>query len=334
MEEDIPYLIAETLSATYNWKLKFDFHNASNYDSSIDGTLNLQIKNRTFTYSFIVKQRLSMASLHQFKDSFPFSTDSILLLDYIPKTVRNTLVDNEINFIDTAGNVFLANKMDLYIHIETGKSAKSSKAKSNRAFSKSGLKVVYQLLNNKEIVNETYRHIGRVSKVSIDTVGKVFKDLLQNHYLIRIDSNTYKLTNSEKLIAEWTVFFNKILRPKLKQRNFSLRNKSFQELVRILPHNTIGGDLAGEILSNHLIAESAICYIDGSSIEFAKKFGLIPNPNGEVQLMEKFWEGEVGNKTKAPIVSPLLVYADLMNNPTPRNLEVAETILRNYVYQL
>ncbi|MFT5617542.1 MAG: hypothetical protein ACI85I_000765 [Arenicella sp.] len=331
MDKDILYQITEIFSTIPNWKIEFDHHDGRNF--GIDGVLNLHIKNRTFSYEFISKIRLTMSSLQRMENMLTSSNNLVLVSEHIPKSLRNLLVEKEINYIDTVGNVYFSKAPDLYIHIETGKSIKNPKTKSNRAFTKSGLKVIYQILINEQILNEPYRHIGKLSKVSIDTVGKVFHELLEHQYIVRIDKNTYKLSDFERLMSEWVTVFNKILRPKLKQRRFDFKRNQLKKIAEIVPKTTLGGELAGEILSNHLLAENAICYIEGSFIDFARKNDLIPNPTGNILLMEKFWIEEESDFSKTPTVSPLLVYADLISNPTPRNLETAKIILNNDVYK-
>ena len=57
-----------------------------------------------------------------------------------------------------------------------------------------------------------------------------------------------------------------------------------------------------------------------------KNYRLMPDKNGEIEVLYLFWKQEDG-KT----VPPLLVYADLMLEGGKRNKETAEKIYNEYI---
>lgn len=328
MEKDIIYNAIKNFNLNSNLNLVLnevvDYSNGTDYD----GILRLNSHLKEFKLAFEVKSKLTFSKLLGIDDYLKNQT--ILISDYIPKKLKIHLKDKNISYLDAAGNAFISNNEGLLIYLETNKSSKLTSGQSNRAFSKSGLKVLYQLLNNEEVVNLPYRNIAHVSMVSIDTVGKVFKELLRDKYLVRINNNQYKINNKNRLFEEWVTVFNKILRPKLKQQCFRTRDFNIKELINIAFPDSIGGELGGEVLSNYLIAEGVIIYTEKSFVETAKKLNLIPDRNGTITIVEKFWNNDIINIQKTE-VSPVLIYADLLNNPVPRNLETAKIIYNKYV---
>lgn len=329
MEKDILYKAMESFSenSKLNLELIEMFNNSQ--DNSSDG--KLQFNNDTFKFCFLfeIKKRLTLSKISHIE----YSEDRkniVLISDYISKSLREHLKYKNISYLDISGNAFITNDKGLFIYIEGKKKSPIPSENSNRAFSKSGLKVIYQILINKEIINMPYRDIGQASTVSIDTVGKVFKELLRDKYLIKVNQKDFRLQNKERLLHEWVTIFNKIGRPKLKRRSFKTKQNSIKELINVSPVNSIGGELGADILSNYLIAERAIIYVSGSFIDFAKERNLIPAKDGDVILVEKFWNDN-STKDNKVVVNPILVYADLLNDPKPRNLETANLIYNKYV---
>jgi hypothetical protein len=326
MEKDIIFNAIRNFNLNSN--LNLVLNEVVDYSNDNDGILRLSSNLKEFKLRFEVKSRLTFSKLLGIDDYLKNQT--ILISDYIPKKLKAHLKAKNISYLDAAGNAFITNNDGLFLFLETNKSSKLTSGQSNRAFSKSGLKVLYQLLNNEEIVNLPYRNIAHVSMVSIDTVGKVFKELLRDKYLVRINNNQYKINNKNRLFEEWVTVFNKILRPKLKQQRFRTRDFNIKELTNIAFPDSIGGELGGEVLSNYLIAESVIIYTEKSFVETAKKLNLIPDRNGTITIVEKFWNNDIINVQKTE-VSPVLIYADLLNKPVPRNLETAKIISNKYV---
>ncbi len=330
MDADIPYNAIENFVKLT--KLDLESKNLLNIDQNnySDGKLKLKIDNEEYDFLFELKKNLTLSKLPNLLSNLSSQNNIILISDYIPKPVKEFLRDNNLSYIDVVGNAFITNKEGVFIYVETNKNGKSLSEKPNRAFSKSGIKVIYQILTNEKIVNMPYRHIGRVCKVSIDTVGKVFKELLRDKYLVQIKDKEFKIQNKERLLQEWTTVFNKILRPKLKQQNFKPKDFTINKLLDIPLSNSIGGELAADFLSNYLIAESAIIYTDKPFFEIAKKLNLLPAIDGPIKFVEKFWKDESINDKEA-IVNPILVYADLLSDPKPRNLEAAKIIYNKHV---
>ena len=325
MEQNILYTAIKKLYEHSKFHLEVISLHDNSENQAYDGILRFGDNLTKTDFMFKVKKRLTLSKIPEINTTDTKNT--ILISDYIPKAVKKYLKEKNQSYLDAAGNAFITDQQAFVIYIETNKNSPIFSKKSNRAFSKSGLKMIYQILVDAHILNKPYRYIGEASQISIDTVRHVLKDLLRDKYIVKVNEKEFKLINKEGLLQEWITYFNKILRPKLNQRNFNPISKNIRSSIS--PANvSIGGELAAEYLSDYLIAESAIIYTNEPFFELAKSSGWIPATDGKITLIEPFWAEKEAPKK---IVNSILIYADLLNNPTPRNLETAEIIYNKYV---
>lgn len=298
-------------------------------DKLIDAQIEIRYNNSKKKYYVEAKQKLVPADvpkiIYQTKSAKPF----IYLAEYITPKAMELLQFNNIAYADTIGNIYLKNK-DLYIFIQTERTNRKKLKTHTKAFNKAGLKVVFQFLQNPEYLNKPYRFIGEKAKVTISTVGNVFKDLLKEKYIIRIDKHNYQFDKRDELFEEWIKAFNKNLRPKLKTKKYRwLNTKTNWKKIKLPPKTHWGGPNAAEIMTNHLIADKMQLYTALAFPELMKALKIIPDENGEIVVTEKFWKNE--NDDKDNMVDPILVYADLLHDTNPRYITTANKIYKDYV---
>lgn len=329
MNEDLLYTAIENLSKHLTSAINYDFTKNENH-KSIDGKLSFKSKFLSQSFSVLFKSNLSISNLSDLVDLSNQFENFIIVSDYISKPLKENLIKKEISYIDTAGNTFIKTKT-IFIYIETNKNNRDSFKKKNRAFSPAGLKVVFKLLTELDLISKPYRDIAKEANVSIDTISKVIKELLRDSYVVKADENTYKIRDKERLFQDWVTLFNKNLRPKLKQKSYkTLKNiQDFIPLENTMNYDSLGGELAAQLLTNYLIAENTYLYTEKSFLELAKQHRLIPSEDGNITLIEKFWN--TSELSTQLTVNPILVYADLLNNPTPRNIETAQLLYKKYV---
>lgn len=118
----------------------------------------------------------------------------------------------------------------------------------------------------------------------------------------------------------------------MKKRSFGFEpDQSIQSLFKVNFDGKLGGELAAEQLSEYNIAEKATIYVKGSFVDLAKELGLRPDINGPITLIEQFWNDSADDP--AQNVGIPLLYADLVADPKPRNLQIAKAIYDEYAYQ-
>ncbi len=330
MEQEIITTAVDNFSALTNMTTKVKEAESVDLNYS-SGEINFLKSEASFRLPYIVKKRITAADI-PFLQEYA-GRQVVFVCEYLAKPIKKQLRESGINYLEISGNTYI-NDAHNFIFIDSQKRVKLNSDSAGAAFSKSGLKIIYQLLINDEAVKMNYRDLGSAARVSIDTVSRVYKELVREKYLVRLNKRDLQVLDYKRLFNDWVTIFNKTLRPKLRKRNFSFkRQKNLQQLLQLENFRaTIGGELAAEELSEYLIAEKVNIYLHDSFAKFAFDLNLIPDKNGSITLIEQFWKSDVEDTSfDKPEIAPMpLVYADLISDPKPRNFETAKIIYEKY----
>lgn len=298
---------------------------------SQDGAIHFLYKKHSFKLPFIVKKSLTNSILDMLQE---IGNSSLVIFKYASKTLKKQLKKYGINYIEITGNAYIETE-EVYFFVDVNKSIKPQNTKNSKAFSKTGLKLIYLFLSHPETIKLSYREIANISNISIDTIGRILRELVNDNYVVKYNDLEHRIFRLERLAKDWAIIFNKTLRPKLKKRAFDFRGDC--DLRSLLNHKfkgKISGELAADEMSNYLISEKANIYINGSFVDFALSNNLIPSKSGRITLIEQFWDFEIDDlsNSNSKLASPILVYSDLIDDYNPRNINAAKKILDNYVY--
>jgi len=261
-----------------------------------------------------------------------------LLTDYVNPLLGEKLRARGINYVDTAGNIYLnigTAGLPFLIWIEGRKPIRQAEEKANHAFTKAGLRVTYWLLIHPELANETMRTLAQAASVSLDTVHRARAGLQQRSFLLELSKNKWQLANRKNLLDKWIEAYATRLQPSLLRGRYRLlKNESmadWKEQTIETPLTQWGGEPAADGLTDFLRPAEWILYTRETTQTVMKRLRLLPDPeNGPVRIYKKFWpDDEPGS-----FVHPLLVYADLLSSPDARNHEVAQKIYEKYVQRL
>ena len=88
-----------------------------------------------------------------------------------------------------------------------------------------------------------------------------------------------------------------------------------------------GGEPGADLLTNYLQPAVFQLYSTETKMDLMKNYRFIPDPKGNIYVHVPFGENLVTVKR----TNPLLVYGDLVNSASYRNLEVAERINDAYL---
>lgn len=257
---------------------------------------------------------------------------TLIIAKYITSEVAFELRENGINYLDVAGNCFI-NHQDLILYIVGQKVHKKEKTNQAKAFQEVGVKIIFNLLNNPENLQLSYRELAELADVSIGSVSNVIKELEQQTFILKTNAKRI-LKNKEKLLERWVVAYQDVLRPRLvkKQMRF-VKSEAIQNWKEIYLDNKDGitlwgGEPAAALLANHLVPEKFCIYTTQSWQNAGQDMGLVPDINGNVEVLQVFWKRKqvLNNQITTP---PLLVYADLIGSGFSRNIETAKLILEN-----
>lgn len=296
-----------------------------------DSNRMAQIREECFIIS--VKSEITQGNrgivLQQLKDASREENLPVLLITkYIPSAIVKSFVEDGINYIDAAGNCSIRNN-GLLLIVEGKKIERLPKINQPRAFQEAGIKLIYCLLVNPENINKSFRELSVLSQISLGSVSTIVQELIDSKFLLKT-KNKKILKNKTELLKRWLIAYNDVLRPKLVVKKMSFMNKTEYLNWRNLNLSSVsektlwGGECAGSIMTGILTPANYTIYTDATWQSLGKSLKLIPDDNGNIEILRLFYGEENGNT-----VSPLLAYADLMGSADSRNIETAEIILNN-----
>ncbi len=256
----------------------------------------------------------------------------IIAANYITPNAKKMLKERGLNYIDRVGNTWFRLE-PVFIYIDGLHNRPPTEDRKNRAFTRTGIKVVFQLLNNPELINATYRKIAQITGVALGTVPKVITGLKEEGILLRKTQNEWIVTNYDKLLDRWQNEYIKKLKPTLFVKRYRPVNPDFYtkwKKVDLTGYAQWGGEPAGDLLTNNLRPEIFTIYTNQTQQEIMKKYKWLPDPEGNIYVYKQFWV--VNNKKTLTNHAPVpLVYADLMETENSRCIETATMIYEQYL---
>jgi hypothetical protein len=290
----------------------------------LNGGLILSINGKKHHFVVEVKREIREYQLKQIEDYLQQYDNLMLVANRIFPKIKEKLRQKGIPYLEANGNIFLK-KEGIFLMVDTAKAMNTEKNKGNRAFTKTGLKVLFYLLQNKEDINLTQRELADKADVGLGNIPQIIDGLKATGFLQALNNKTYLWENVANLVDRWIAEYATVLRPKLLKEKYTLKG-NWQDIA--LKNNITfwGGEPAADLLTNHLRPEKFLIYTNENRMELMKNYRLMPDKNGEIEVLDLFWKQEDG-KT----VPPLLVYADLMLEGGKRNKETAEKIYHEYI---
>lgn len=296
-----------------------------------DGQLILDIDKQHIKYYVEIKNELRNQHLKQimtFNQNYP--PLMVVATRLFPK-IKEELRLNNIAYLEANGNIFLKNR-ETTLWIDTNKPIETDKKTGSRAFTKTGLKVVFQFLIDENWVNKPYRQIAEQTGTGIGNITNIIKGLNQDGFLLPIAKNEYKLNNKKELLNKWIAAYDMRLKPTLKIGTFRFLKEydfnNWKNLPIKVGKTWWGGEPAGDLITNYLRPAELTLYTTETRNELIKNYRLIPDEKGNIKIFNKFWQPEEGYDNVTPL---LLVYADLMNTNDRRCIETAQKIYDEFL---
>jgi len=92
---------------------------------------------------------------------------------------------------------------DIYIRVEGKKTIQRTAKNGNRAFTATGLKVLFQFLQNKDLVNEPQRTIAQKAGVARGNITQVLDGLKETGYLMPLNKKEFLWEMRQELLQRW-----------------------------------------------------------------------------------------------------------------------------------
>jgi hypothetical protein len=257
---------------------------------------------------------------------------------YITPKSKKILREKHINYIDSFGNAYIDLK-HLKVYIEQG-NAKPYNSEYSNIFTQSGGQILFNLLKNPELINETQRYLAHISDVSLGSVSKFLKGLFDEGYSVKWNNQQkYQLVNREALLEKWIITLNEKILPAHKIGNFTFSKTNNANWKNQLMHPNVlwSGEPAAALVTEYLNPERFSMFTDLPKLEIIKELKLLPDETGEITIYKPFWlesntmEGLYNYTNNQNAVHSLIIYAQLIYSGNSRNLETAQILFNEYI---
>jgi hypothetical protein len=279
-----------------------------------------------------VKSRLTKAAeiqalFNKEKAPHPF----MLATRYVPPEAAARLHHGGIQFIDTLGNAFI-NQPPLFIFVKGNKPRQEEIVlPTARLFKGVGLKIIYLLLCQPELVNRPYRELADMADVALGTVNGTMTEMIQKGFILDMGKNGKKLLERKALFDRWTAAYPDNLKPKLLLGRFRGGGDWWKKAQLNPALAQWGGEVAAAKLTDYLKPGTVTLYVDKNHLaDLVIANRLKKDPQGQVEILERFWPPE-NDFGEGDTVHPILIYADLVAMGEQRTMETAKMIYERHL---
>ena len=306
---------------------------SQNGHGPLDGTLQLVAEEKVWNFNVEIKNELRPQFMPQLLQYNQVHTPFLLVAYRIPAKINEELRKNNIAYLEANGNLYLK-EPDVWFWFDTQEPLKIQQNERNRAFTKTGLKVVFEFLINPSLLNLPSRQIAEQTGTSIGNVTHIMNGLKKDKFLLSLTGNTYQLVQKQDLMNKWIAAYEQVLKPSLHVGTFRFLNEddftNWKNLKLLAKTTRWGGEPAGDLLTHHLRPAELTLYTTETRMELMRNYRLLPTDNGNVKVYQAFRPLE-NTDDALQVVHPMLVYADLMIQNDKRCRETAQMIYEKYL---
>ncbi|WP_047547430.1 type IV toxin-antitoxin system AbiEi family antitoxin [Psychroserpens sp. Hel_I_66] len=284
------------------------------------------------------KNEVRPQNINIFEKSRSKNLPVLVASKYITPKSKKIFREKHINYIDSFGNAYIDLK-NLKVYIEQG-NAKPYNSEYSNIFTQSGGQILFHLLKNPELINETQRHLAHISDVSLGSVSKFLKGLFDEGYSVKWkNEQKYQLVNKEALLEKWIVILNEKILPAHKIGNFTFsktNNENWKNQL-MYPNVLWSGEPAAALVTEYLNPEKFSMFTRLPKSEIIKDLKLLPDPKGEISIYKPFWlenntmDRLINYMNNQNAVHPLIIYAQLIYSGNSRNIETAQLIYDEHI---
>lgn len=313
-----------------------------------DAAIEFDLSGRKFEMPVLIKTRASAADIanillaqHRPHAGEPRSPRRPLMLvvPYVEPEFAGRLIEQNVPFLDAAGNAFLSEPEGVVMIGGRPKPQHVQRPQTGRATTRKGLQVMFAIATQPGLVSQPYRTIAQAAGVALSTANQVIDDLQFRGLVALKKSGERIFPDWQKFVFEWTGLYQSRLRFKLGARRFASTTPDWWREFDFASFNArLGGESAADILTHELKAANVTLYSRVPlSGQFMLSARLRPDPRGDVEILESFWPESLERawleSGRQPLVHPFLIYADLVASGDSRNLSVATQIYEQYITQ-
>jgi len=320
----------------YNAKINY------NNSNTLQNEVKIKTKKGKITYNAEIKTFLKRPiPQHLSLEKSDLNLPLLIMAEYVNPSIGKDLKDQNINYIDTAGNMYLYVPDIIYIH-KTGKTVEKKPEKNKSKLTQpKGLQLLSCLLIKDKYINLTIRELASLASISIGWTSQLKNELKAKGYLHQKGKNTYKLVRKDDLFKKWLINYQDKLRPSLLLDTYRLSSVNFDNIDKILTNNidnqkySFGGEYAADKLIKYYQPKVIDLFIKPKKTrEYVEKLNLAPaTKEYNIRLFNQF-SNKIqfeANDTEYNIIHPIFIYAELLSAHNDRSQQTAELIYDKYL---
>ena len=162
--------------------------------------------------------------------------------------------------------------------------------------------------------------------IALGSVGPVIDDLNASGYIL--DDGSRRLVNKKRLFERWVDGYLEKLRPKQILARYTCDDENWWENANPVEfHGLWGGEVVIAKSTPFMTPESISLYFSSEvkQREFADFCGLREDTDGEICVYRSFWSPSFAGDENIDGLSPMIVYADIVDAINPGSWDVAKT---------
>jgi hypothetical protein len=256
------------------------------------------------------------ALISQIKSS---GTKTILFADFVNPVMAEKFRRRSIPFVDCAGNLFVRNEQFNFFEKRNKRTLLQKARVRGRAFNPAGLKLIFAVFNHPEILQLSYRELSKRVGIALGSVGPVIDDLYSSGYIF--DDGQRKLVNKKRLFERWVDGYLEKLRPKQIMACYSCDDGDWWKRAEPADFDGLwGGEVTIAKSTPFMVPETVSIYFSSmkKQRDFADYYGLQEDVEGDICMYRSFWSA-------ADELSPMIMYADIVDAINPGSWDVAKT---------
>jgi hypothetical protein len=301
----------------------------------------LELKTPTGTYEFLVelkKTNLTYALVEVLlKQQRELGRRTwILFAPHIGKKMAGYLAERAVNFIDRAGNCFLAIGKN-HVAIIEGRPPAPQAARA-RGLGAPGHQVLFAILAEPDLLNVPTRTLAALAGVGKTAAANTLRRLEEERLIAKGAQRRYLLRRGQ-ILERWIAGYANIVRPRLtigRYRTPHPNPRALEQRIAKALKNRVewgwGGGAAAERLDPYYRGKETVIHLANTVYDLEARIQAIPDRNGPLTIL--LAPGEVALRGAAPhTVHPLLVYTELVVAHDERALEAANRIRDKYLWK-
>ncbi len=262
----------------------------------------------------------------------------LLVTNHVTPPVAERLRELDQQFADTAGNAYLTGPGFLLFVVGRKPEKTALANRRDRLFTTAGVKVMFALICDLELVAAPHRAIAAAADVALGTIPAVLAEMKRRGYLLVAGKNR-RLNATRRLLDDWALAYARTLRPKTLLGTYTTPNFAGWPNWKLPPKEARwGGEPAANLLVRYLKPGVLTIYAEKLPprlmVEQRLTVAGLLGATHPVELRRPFWgeilrQGETVDTVPAP-----LIYADLLATGEARCIETAQMIYDGHLARL